>query len=333
MYRLQFSIRRWLGACVLVAGCTAAPGLCAEEGAADPARPQPAKKMPRADRVVVLDMDLAGDRVVAVGERGIVLYSDDEGESWSQADVPISRTITAVDFLDERRGFAVGHDSALLRTDDGGASWSLQKFAPEDENFFLEVDFPTPERGYILGTNGELWISRDGGESWELTVLAVEEWYSNHLFGIAGSTDGTTLIVAEKGVFYRSPNGLDDWQPLESPYEGSYFGVLSVGDRWLAYGMSGRAYISDDLGDSWTRVQTGTQQFLLDGVPVGDGGALLVGRGGVMLYVDLAAGTSITVRREDRLSVTAVQVLDEWGLLATETGGVTRVPRVEILAR
>ena len=324
-------MRRWLGACALLAGCMLAPGLGAEEDAS--AQPRPAKKMPRADQVVVLDMDLAGERVVAVGERGIVLYSDDHGQSWTQAQVPISRTITAVDFIDERRGFAVGHDSALLRTEDGGASWELQKFAPEDENFFLEVDFPIAERGSILGTNGELWISRDGGQGWELTVLAVEEWYSNHLFGIAGSRDGTTLIVAEKGVLYRSPDGLHDWQPLESPYEGSYFGVLSAGGRWLTYGMSGRAYISSDLGESWTRVQTGTQQFLLDGVRVGENGALLVGRGGVMLYVDLTTGTSTTLRREDRLSITAVQVLDEWVLLATETGGVTRVPRVEILQR
>ena len=35
----------------------------------------------RKDRVVLLDVALAGKRVVAVGERGVVLGSDDDGKT------------------------------------------------------------------------------------------------------------------------------------------------------------------------------------------------------------------------------------------------------------
>ena len=33
---------------------------------------------------------LAGSRLVAVGEHGVIIYSDDEGASWRQASVPVN---------------------------------------------------------------------------------------------------------------------------------------------------------------------------------------------------------------------------------------------------
>jgi photosystem II stability/assembly factor-like uncharacterized protein len=65
----------------------------------------------------------AGSRIVAVGERGIILLSDDNGKRWQQADVPVSVTLTAVRFADARNGVAVGHAGVVLTTSDGGAHW------------------------------------------------------------------------------------------------------------------------------------------------------------------------------------------------------------------
>ena len=40
----------------------------------------------------------AGDRVMAVGQRGHVLYSDDAGGAGQQAEVPVSSDLVAVSF-------------------------------------------------------------------------------------------------------------------------------------------------------------------------------------------------------------------------------------------
>ena len=61
--------------------------------------------------------------VVAVGERGHVLVSGDEGRSWRQADVPSRALLTGVFMHDARLGWAVGHDEVVLRTRDGGLTW------------------------------------------------------------------------------------------------------------------------------------------------------------------------------------------------------------------
>src|SRR3977135_3294331 len=58
----------------------------------------------------------AGTRLVAVGQRGHVLLSDDDGTSWRQAAVPVSVDLTAVHFASPQRGWAVGHDGAILHS-------------------------------------------------------------------------------------------------------------------------------------------------------------------------------------------------------------------------
>jgi photosystem II stability/assembly factor-like uncharacterized protein len=84
-----------------------------------------------ASRLVTEDLLLAvtkaGDRLVAVGEFGHVIHSDDRGQTWTQADhVPTQVTLTAVDFADDKNGWAVGHDRTIIATADGGKTWSLQ---------------------------------------------------------------------------------------------------------------------------------------------------------------------------------------------------------------
>ena len=88
---------------------------------------QPAVQGPQALRAVLLDVARAGARLVAVGERGVVLLSDDNGATWRQAAaVAVSASLTAVQFVDERNGWAVGHAGVVLRSEDGGEHWTLQ---------------------------------------------------------------------------------------------------------------------------------------------------------------------------------------------------------------
>ena len=96
------------------------PALAAPVG---PALDRPAVHSAQAARAVLLGAALAGTRIVAVGERGIVLWSDDGGARWQQAQVPTSVTLTAVRFADPRTGWATGHGGTVLGTQDGGQSW------------------------------------------------------------------------------------------------------------------------------------------------------------------------------------------------------------------
>ena len=85
----------------------------------------PAITSAKASQAMLLSVTQAGARLVAVGEHGIIVYSDNQGKSWTQAAVPVSVTLTAVFFPDPQVGWAVGHDGVVLRSQDGGKTWEL----------------------------------------------------------------------------------------------------------------------------------------------------------------------------------------------------------------
>ena len=65
---------------------------------------------------LLLDVASAGSRLVAVGQRGHIIYSDDQGKTWVQAKVPSRVLLTAVFFADDshaaqrqRRGLPALH--------------------------------------------------------------------------------------------------------------------------------------------------------------------------------------------------------------------------------
>src|SRR5213593_949007 len=91
----------WAAGCLLHAATQAAP--VAE------ALDRPALPVAMAAKSMLLGAAQAGERLVAVGERGIVVLSEDAGRTWRQARVPVSVTLTAVRFVDAKQGFVVGH--------------------------------------------------------------------------------------------------------------------------------------------------------------------------------------------------------------------------------
>lgn len=81
---------------------------------------RPAQVSPLASKSLMQGVTRAGARLVAVGQRGHILVSDDSGATWSQAKVPVSSDLTAVFFANDKMGWAVGHDGVILNSVDGG---------------------------------------------------------------------------------------------------------------------------------------------------------------------------------------------------------------------
>ena len=71
-----------------------------------------AAKSPNAHKTLINALEKSGDRIFGVGVHGIIVYSDDEGESWTQADeVPFTKTLTGIKgqylYLDQKYVFNV----------------------------------------------------------------------------------------------------------------------------------------------------------------------------------------------------------------------------------
>jgi photosystem II stability/assembly factor-like uncharacterized protein len=236
--------------------------------------------MPLVAQSLLLDVTRAGDgALVAVGERGHIIWSAD-GKSWQQAEaVPARATLTAVTSR-EGRLWAAGHDSVILTSGDNGRTWTLQNSDPEREQPILDILFMDAEHGLAVGAYGLFLVTYDGGISWEDSQVCEEEWHLNSLVEL---DNGQLLIAGEAGYSYLSEDAGETWVQLQLPYQGSLWnGLAQPGGCALLFGLRGHLLHSCDAGGQWDELDTGTQASLSGGFNLADG-YILAGNSGTVV--------------------------------------------------
>src|SRR5688572_15780971 len=224
----------------------------------------------RSDRIILMDLEQVGARLLAVGERGFVLVSDDSGQTWTAIPSPVTRTLTGLAFRDERRGVAVGHGASVVRTEDGGQTWQVVTIDEAGSDSLLGVTHVGGDHFLAYGAFGLLLDSTDAGRTWTRRTLLSED-FDRHISQVLRVGD-SLLLVAESGTLARSDDDGVTWTQLASPYEGSFFGALETRDQAvLVFGMRGNVYRTPDLGATWTKVETGTTASFMSGRQLADG--------------------------------------------------------------
>ncbi|WP_205754798.1 YCF48-related protein [Azoarcus sp. DD4] len=282
----------------------------ADAGLASPAAlsPRAAERTANAARAMMLDAERAGDRLVAVGDRGVILLSDDHGRAWRQAArVPLDATLTAVSFVDDRYGWAVGHWGAILHTEDGGDTWTTQRIDTDEDRPLFSVRFLDRQRGVAVGLWSLMLRTVDGGRTWtEVSLPSPEGRRADaNLMHIFSDRSGALYAVGERGSVFRSRDGGDSWTAHATGYRGTFWSGTALDDGALIVaGMRGSLYRSVDQGAHWMAISTGSGSSITDVVQIG-GKVFAVALDGVTLESS-DDGLHFTLRqRADRLSMTA----------------------------
>ncbi len=289
--------QRLIVAFLLSAGALAAaqvnaqnPAADAEPAAAAAAGAAPAKPAPLSvagpvakstvERLLLNDAARVGQRIVAVGEHGYAITSDDEGATWQRA-AGLRRTmLTKVAFVDDKTGWLVGHDGLIAATGDGGATWKEQRYAPADEEPLLGVLARDASNAIAVGAYGLYLETSDGGATWTDRKITPGE-DDRHLNAIAAFAAGKLAIVGESGSVLISTDQGATWAAATPPYQGSYFGALAIGNEALMiYGLRGHAFVTADAGATWTAAEGAGPVTLLGGGEAADGSVTLVGSAG-----------------------------------------------------
>lgn len=282
-----------------------------------------------ADKVLLLDLEKAGDRLVAVGERGVVLYSDDQGQGWHSLRTPVTRTLTAVAFSSTQEGVAVGHGGALLHTVDGGLHWQPVEADTGGESL-LGVTAMGDKRMVAWGAFGLYLESDDGGASWARRMILGED-FDRHI-GQVLKVQGQWLLVGESGTLARSLDQGQNWEALESPYQGSFFGALQTRDgTLLAYGMRGNLWRSVDKGQSWSKIETATTLAINGSLQQDNGRILALGNGGIVLASDDDGATFRAINGASKASLAQGVQLSNGQTLAVGDHGVASLARLVIV--
>lgn len=284
---------------------------------------------PKAKKSLLTDIAQAGSRLVAIGERGHILYSDDQGASWTQAKVPSVNLLTSVYFADDKNGWAVGHDALILASTDGGQTWVEQHkdIEREEGSPFLDVWFTDAKHGFVIGAYGALLETTDGGANWQDVSERLQNDDGYHLNAMTLVKDSGLMVVGEMGVIFRSADLGQTWEKVQGPYEGSLFGVQATAQSGgvVVYGLRGNIFYSNDFGASWkaAKVQTARGEFeigLAGSTLTEDGAVILVGHGGAVVSSRDGGQSFEAVIRQDRLSLSSVAQA-EGNLILVGQGG------------
>ena len=279
---------------------------------------------PLASRSLLLDVARAGTRVVAVGDRGHVLFSDDEGRNWRQVVVPTRAMLTGVSFGDAQHGWAVGHDGVILATTDGGLTWTRQDKDDDHETIFLDVFFSDAQHGLAVGAYGKCVLTMDGGKTWQPAAPIPDE---AHLNQIAATRTETVYLAGESGTLLVSSDARTAWRKLNVPYEGSLFGVLPINEHaLLAYGLRGHVFASSDGGVNWIEREAPVPVLIMAGLRMKTGLIVLAGTGGnFFLSSDLGQTFANWKPAEYKGGVSALLETTDGALLVVGELGVTRL--------
>jgi photosystem II stability/assembly factor-like uncharacterized protein len=292
-------------------------------------------------RSTVTGIAASGPTLIAVGPRGVILRSSDSGAHWQQVAAPVSADLTSVRFAGPDTAWVVGHDAVILKSLDRGATWTrvldgrmlfktMQQAAQRDVRLAKEVGrtmaqsatadvWPTAlldlmfldaDRGFAVGAFGLLLATTDGGKSWQPWTDRADNERQFHLYAIKGDAR-RPYIAGEQGLLLRLDEAGQRFVRVETPYNGSYFGVEALGAQVLAYGLRGNVYASDDAGASWRRLESGTDANLVS-AGLQSGGLWLATQSGVILTGEFSAA---------RLSVAAASPgPDLYGAVAIAPG-------------
>jgi photosystem II stability/assembly factor-like uncharacterized protein len=233
-------------------------------------------------RLLLNDGARIGNRVVAVGDRGYIVYSDSNGESWTRAQTPANiPMLTSVTFTDGKTGWAVGHDAVILKTADEGKTWTQAFSAPTEQKPLMDILFVTADSGYAIGAYGAFYETVDGGKTWNPRKATEDD---KHLNAIIKLGDSKLLIVGEAGTILKSEDAGKTWAKIESPYKGSYFGAIQANDgSVIIHGLRGRIYRSDATLANWKQVENASTASLMGSTKLPDGAIVLAGLAGTVL--------------------------------------------------
>jgi photosystem II stability/assembly factor-like uncharacterized protein len=316
----------------------------------------PAVQSGIATRALLLDVAPRGENgFVAVGEHGVILVSEDGGESWTQASVPASVTLTGVYFPTAEAGWAVGHDGLILHSGDGGHSWQKQL-----DGYQLNEQIVAVAERIVEQNRAEverLQAAEDSGEEVDETALEDAEFMLEEAeFMLEGAVDDTSggpvrplldvwfrdleegFVVGSYGMLLHTLDGGQSWELVSDRMDNAEAFHLNQilpapdGTLFIA-GEAGFIYRSMNGGENWDTLQPGYEGSFYGVAIVPDGPdsyeLLAYGlRGNLFSSTDkgeswsaVDSGTTITLTTGMTLRDGAVALAGQGGVILTRPAG------------
>jgi len=240
----------------------------------------------RATHGLLLGIARAGTRLVAIGNGGAVLLSDDEGNSWRIAKTPTDELLAAVVFPTPKEGWIAGQDELILHSTDAGETWTQQYVKADADQTLFTIISIAPKHLFTSGAYDLILETQDGATWKESKIDNLDDDY--HL-NCATARGNDVLVTGESGHAFIRYAGA--WTPMKMDYDGSQFACLTGADgTFYSFGLRGSAFKAAAGAPKWTRIDLATQASIFGATNLADGRMALVGSSGSIRLLDPASG-------------------------------------------
>jgi photosystem II stability/assembly factor-like uncharacterized protein len=190
---------------------------------------------------------------IAVGNRGTILKTTDNGNSWDIKSYNITSDLNCVYFVDNIRGWIGGDDESVLQTTNGGETWDILSNNPMSGYNCYSLCFQDANTGWALfnpEASGSLYhikITTNGGSDWFVRYSSVVPKYN--ICKSRGS-HSNLWVVGDDGFVLKSTDGGEIWEEVSINFypfalHSVYFINNDVG--WVG----GGADFYDHSGTAW----------------------------------------------------------------------------------
>lgn len=237
-----------------------------------------------------------------VGSDGVMLTTENGGQTWMQSPKVTTDTFRQIVFtseltgwlLCERNVYARGANatSYLRKTSDGGRSWERVEFQDGGRERVTKLIFNKNGVGQAFGEGGVFYKLQEDGSTWKkvqtaIHFLLLDGGFSQGPIGAIVGTGGTIMFTEDNGLTWDKASLIGD---TDTRFNSVYFTDKAA---W-AVGTKGRIFRSNGGGRLWRQVESATTVDLNDvyfttatnGWAVGDDGVIVQTRDAGKTWTD-----------------------------------------------
>lgn len=238
--------------------------------------------------MALLDVAVGDDRMIAVGQMGLVLVRVGGGE-WEERYVDTHERLLSVALHDDGLAVAVGGFGTMRISVDGGSTWTtpdmdFSSFVDEGYDPHLyAVEITEAGRIMVAGEFGLIVVSDDRGDSWRLVRQGDESLSAFHV-----RPDGVGFAVGQNGIVLRTVDAGENWERVDPDLGGNLLGVSSTPDGLVAVpGMRNMLVSRDDGLTFFAMSDADVNSNWYQQAASGGSGTFVVGHAGRILRLSL----------------------------------------------
>lgn len=190
--------------------------------------------------------------IVTVGSYGVIVVSDDDGQSWQRQKLEPQPSLIDVTHCPDGSLIALAMEGQVWVSQDNGSSWAEHDMATVEVPQALTCD-PTG-RLWVVASYSTILSSPDLGANWEMQSFD-EDLILTHI-QFFSPTDG--LLTGEFGSLALTRDGGQTWEMAE-PVPAEFYPMaslfLDMECGWVA-GLNGTVFHTEDGGKTWGKQES-----------------------------------------------------------------------------